>query len=50
MKSVFDREAFWIHSIGCGTASRLIAKELGYQDTGTFFCSGFASRLGQGDS
>jgi len=36
----FDREAFWIHSIGCGTASRLIAKELKYRDTGTFFVAG----------
>ena len=36
----FDREAFWIHSIGCGTASRLIAKELGFRDTGTFFVAG----------
>lgn len=43
----FDREAFWIHSIGCGTASRLIAKELGYRDTGTFFVAGLLHDLGK---
>ncbi|MCZ6635762.1 MAG: HDOD domain-containing protein [bacterium] len=43
----FDREAFWIHSIGCGTASRLIAKELGYRDSGTFFVAGLLHDLGK---
>ncbi len=43
----FDREAFWIHSIGCGTASRLIAKSLGYRDTGTFFVAGLLHDLGK---
>ena len=43
----FDREAFWIHSIGCGTASRLVAKELGYRDTGTFFVAGLLHDLGK---
>ena len=43
----FDYEAFWIHSIGCGTASRLIAKELGYRDTGTFFVAGLLHDLGK---
>jgi putative nucleotidyltransferase with HDIG domain len=43
----FDREAFWIHSIGCGTASRLIAKELAYRDTGTFFVAGLLHDLGK---
>ncbi len=42
-----DREVFWIHSIGCGTASRLIAKELGYRDTGTFFVVGLLHDLGK---
>lgn len=46
-KISFDREAFWIHSIGCGTASRLIAKELGYRDTGTFFVAGLLHDLGK---
>ena len=43
----FDREAFWIHSIGCGTASRLIAKTLGYRDTGTSFVAGLLHDLGK---
>jgi putative nucleotidyltransferase with HDIG domain len=43
----FDREAFWIHSIGCGTAARLIAKELSYRDTGTFFVAGLLHDLGK---
>ena len=43
----FDREAFWIHSIGCGTASRLTAKALSYRDTGTFFVAGLLHDLGK---
>ena len=43
----FDREGFWIHSIGCGTASRLIAKATGYRDTGTFFVAGLLHDLGK---
>ena len=43
----FDREAFWIHSIGCGSAARLVAKELQYRDTGTFFVAGLLHDLGK---
>ena len=43
----FDREAFWIHSIGCGTSARLIAKNLKYKDTGTFFVAGLLHDLGK---
>ncbi len=43
----FDREAFWIHSIGCGTAARLIAKGLRFRDTGTFFVAGLLHDLGK---
>ena len=43
----FDREAFWIHSIGCGTAARIIASALGYRDTGTFFVAGLLHDLGK---
>jgi putative nucleotidyltransferase with HDIG domain len=43
----FDREAFWIHSIGCGTASKIIANALGYRDTGTFFVAGLLHDLGK---
>ena len=43
----FGREAFWIHSIGCGTSARLIAKNLNYKDTGTFFVAGLLHDLGK---
>jgi c-di-GMP-related signal transduction protein len=43
----FDREAFWIYSIGCGTSARLIAKNLNYKDTGTFFVAGLLHDLGK---
>jgi HD-like signal output (HDOD) protein len=43
----FDREAFWIHSIGCGTASRLIAKTLRLPDQETYFVAGFFHGLGK---
>jgi putative nucleotidyltransferase with HDIG domain len=43
----FDREAFWVHSIGCGTAARVVAKELGFRDTGTFFVAGLLHDLGK---
>ncbi len=43
----FDREAFWIHSIGCGSGAKLIAKGLGYKDTGTFFVAGLLHDLGK---
>ena len=43
----FDREAFWIHSIGCGSSAKLIAKGLGIKDTGTFFVAGLLHDLGK---
>ena len=43
----FDREAFWIHSIGCGTASRLIAKTLRLPDHETYFVAGLFHDLGK---
>jgi putative nucleotidyltransferase with HDIG domain len=43
----FDREAFWIHSIGCGTAAKIIANALNYRDTGTFFVAGLLHDLGK---
>ena len=46
-KVSFDREAFWIHSIGCGSAARLIAKALEFRDTGTFFVAGLLHDLGK---
>ena len=43
----FDREAFWMHSIGCGTASRLISKEMELRDGGTYFSAGLLHDLGK---
>ena len=46
-RASLDREAFWMHAIGCGAASRLIATELGYRDTGTSFMLGLLHDLGK---
>jgi len=46
-RNSFDREAFWMHSIGCGTAARLIAKVLGFRDGGTFFSAGLLHDMGK---
>ena len=43
----FDREAFWVHSIGCGTVARITAKSLGWRDTGTPFVAGLLHDLGK---
>jgi len=43
----FDREAFWMNSIGCGTASRLVAKEMELRDRGTYFSAGLLHDLGK---
>ena len=43
----FDREAFWMHSVGCGTAARLVGKLVGCRDTGTLFVAGLLHDLGK---
>ena len=42
----FDRKAFWMHTVGCATACKLIARELGYRDPGIFM-AGLLHDLGK---
>ncbi len=46
-ESNFDRGGFWLHSIGCGVATRPIAKKLGIRDAGTLFVAGILHDLGK---
>lgn len=45
----FDREAFWVHSIGCGTVSRITAKTPWVARYGDPVCRRPAARPGKGD-
>lgn len=45
--SAFDHEAFWIHAIGCASASRITAKAIGLRDAGTPFVAGLLHDLGK---
>ncbi|OGG55902.1 MAG: hypothetical protein A3F84_23615 [Candidatus Handelsmanbacteria bacterium RIFCSPLOWO2_12_FULL_64_10] len=43
----FDREQFWMHSIGCAAATKLVAKGVGLKDTGTPFVAGLLHDVGK---
>jgi putative nucleotidyltransferase with HDIG domain len=43
----FDREQFWMHSIGCATAAKLVAKSMGLRDMGTPFVAGLLHDIGK---
>ena len=43
----FDREQFWMHSIGCAAAAKLVAKGMGIKDTGTPFVAGLLHDVGK---
>jgi len=43
----FDREQFWMHSIGCAAAAKLVAKSIGLKDTGTPFVAGLLHDVGK---
>ncbi len=43
----FDREAFWVHSIGCGMVAKTIGKEIGLRESGTLFVAGLLHDLGK---
>ncbi|MDQ7838994.1 MAG: HDOD domain-containing protein [Thermodesulfobacteriota bacterium] len=46
-ESVFDREGFWIHAIGVGTAANMISKEILKSNDPSFFVSGLFHDLGK---
>jgi putative nucleotidyltransferase with HDIG domain len=43
----FDGEAFWAHSLACGTASRLLAERLGYVPAEEAFVAGLLHDIGK---
>jgi putative nucleotidyltransferase with HDIG domain len=44
---LFDRQQFWTHSIGCGAASRLLARRIGYRREAEAFVAGILHDLGK---
>jgi putative nucleotidyltransferase with HDIG domain len=42
-----DGEAFWAHSLGCGTAARLLAERLGYVPAEEAFVAGLLHDIGK---
>lgn len=45
-KNMFDVKSFWNYSLFCGSASRLIARKLGYKLAGEAFVAGLMHDLG----
>ncbi len=45
-KSTFDVNAFWQYSVFCGTASRVLARKLGYRLAGEAFVTGLMHDIG----
>lgn len=43
----FDREKFWLHSIGCAKACELLAKQVRYPDPETAFLAGLLHDIGK---
>lgn len=43
----FDREQFWMHSIGCAAAAKTVARGMGIKDTGTPFVAGLLHDVGK---
>jgi HD-like signal output (HDOD) protein len=41
----FEWDGFWLHSIGCGTAAKIVARDLGIRDEGTLFVAGLLHDL-----
>ncbi|MEW6327720.1 MAG: HDOD domain-containing protein [Thermodesulfobacteriota bacterium] len=46
-EGVFDREGFWIHAIGVGTAANMVSKEILKVSDPSFFVSGLFHDLGK---
>ena len=45
--STFDLEAFWRHSIACGSASQAVAKAVGYSEKESCFIGGLIHDIGK---
>ncbi len=46
-KGQFDYKGFWMHSIGCATAAKVLAQRLHTADSGEYFVHGLLHDLGQ---
>lgn len=46
-KGFFDRNALWIHSLGVATASKALAKKVGYRDIEEAFVAGLLHDVGK---
>jgi HD-like signal output (HDOD) protein len=44
--SIFDRQKFWLHTFGCATGARLIAKRLNLDEPEDFFMAGLLHDIG----
>jgi HD-like signal output (HDOD) protein len=44
--TIFDREKFWLHSFGCATGARLIAKKLNKDEPEDYFMAGLLHDIG----
>jgi len=45
--SIFNREKFWVHSIGCGVASKMLARVFQYRISGEAFVAGLIHDIGK---
>lgn len=45
--AIFNREAFWLHSIGCGLAARCLGKRLGFERDEEGFIAGIIHDIGK---
>jgi putative nucleotidyltransferase with HDIG domain len=46
-KHNFDRNALWIHSVGVGTAAKILARQTGYKDLDEAFVAGLMHDVGK---
>ncbi|NUN69744.1 MAG: HDOD domain-containing protein [Bacteroidetes bacterium] len=46
-RDLIDTQSFWLHSLACGTASRLIARSMGKQEGERFFLLGVMHDIGR---
>lgn len=46
-RDLIDTESFWLHSLACGTAAKLIAQSMGKQDVERYFLLGVMHDIGR---